>query len=466
VPVTLDSPVEIGGVAVRNRLYRAPLLEHAGQGADAADRLVAELEPAAESGVGLVVQGATPVRGREGRAAPGMTGFDDPDRVASMRALTDAIHDHGGRIFCQLAHGGLRSMEVWHRAYRRERDVAQRTVSDPPWPLRAAEALGFVSFDARPLSTEEVYDLATDFGEAADRAVAAGYDGVHLAGATMGVFQQFLSPFYNDRDDEFGGPLGNRTRFFEVVLEAIRDRVGPDVPVTTKVPAETRAPWWIRDHLTLEEGVRAAERLVGAGYDALVPVTESPFWDHSIIRGEFPERAWGDERFADGYESAFGGPVRARLVELASRIDARGNVFEPAWNAGFCRRVRGRVDVPVLCVGGMRERERMDRLLGDACDMVGVGRPFYAEPRLPARLLSDPGAEAVCENCNNCVVPQAAGEVGVCRTPSVLRERGRLEKAGAYERGGDPDAGAGVDSGPSSDSGTGTEAGPVDWTTY
>jgi hypothetical protein len=194
----------------------------------------------------------------------------------------------------------------------------------------------------------------------------------------------------------------------------------------------------------MAEGVRAAERLADAGYDALVPVTESPFWDHSIIRGEFPERAWDDERFAEGYEAAFGGPTRARLIRLASRLDARGNAFEPAWNADFCRRVRERVDVPVLCVGGLRERDRMDRLLGEACDMVGVGRPFYAEPRLPARLLSDPEAEAVCENCNNCVVPQAAGEIGVCRTPEVLRERGRLEQAGAYERDTGPGAGAGA----------------------
>jgi len=96
--------------------------------------------------------------------------------------------------------------------------------------------------------------------------------------------------------------------------------------------------------------------------------------------------------------------------------------------------VRDRVDVPVLCEGGLRERDRMDRLLGDACDAVGVGRPFYAEPRLPARLLADDGAETACDNCNNCVVPQAAGAPGVCRTPAVLERRGELEREGAYER--------------------------------
>jgi hypothetical protein len=62
-----------------------------------------------------------------------------------------------------------------------------------------------------------------------------------------------------------------------------------------------------------------------------------------------------------------------------------------------------------------------------------MGRPFYAEPRLPARLLDDEGAAVVCENCNNCVVPQAAGEAGVCRTPAVLERAGRLRAEGAYD---------------------------------
>jgi hypothetical protein len=62
--------------------------------------------------------------------------------------------------------------------------------------------------------------------------------------------------------------------------------------------------------------------------------------------------------------------------------------------------------------------------------MVGIGRPFYAEPRLPARLLR--GENALCEHCNNCTVPQATGEPGRCRTPRIVRQRARLEKEGAY----------------------------------
>ncbi|MFC7225808.1 NADH:flavin oxidoreductase [Salinirubellus salinus] len=427
---TLDAPLQVGGLRLRNRLYRAPLLEHAGNGPEAADRLVAELEPAAASGAGLVMQGATPVRGYEGCAAPGMTGFDDPDRVASMRRLTDAVHERGARIFCQLAHGGLRSFEVWHHEHRAAHpDLTQRAVSRPPWPLRVLDAVGVVSFDVEVLSTDAVYALAAEFGERAAWAEAAGYDGIHLTGANTSLFHQFLSPLYNRRDDEFGGDLAGRARFFEVVHDEIS--ANTDLPVVTKVPVETEAPRFL-PHVDWDEGVAACERLAAAGYDALVPVRTTPFWDASIIKGAVPERAWADASLTSRYERAFGGPVRFRAVRALAKLSARRHGFEPAWNADLCRVVRDRVDVPVFCVGGLRERAEMDALLGDACDAVGVGRPFYAEPRLPARLLTG-DARAVCESCNNCVVPQAAGLPGTCRTPSVVRERMRLEREGAYD---------------------------------
>jgi 2,4-dienoyl-CoA reductase-like NADH-dependent reductase (Old Yellow Enzyme family) len=246
----------------------------------------------------------------------------------------------------------------------------------------------------------------------------------------MGIVHQFLSPFYNRRDDRFG----DGARFLELVAEEVRARAG-DVPLMTKVPAETAVPPLVApDRITRERAVGLCARLADGAYDALVPVGSSVFWDMSIVRGSYPAEAWADDRFADGYAEAFGSPLRARLVALGTRVESLFYTFEPAWNADLCRAVRDVVDVPVLCEGGVRERSRIDALLGDACDAVGMGRPFYAEPRLPARLLDSPDARAVCESCNNCAVPQAAGEPGVCRTPGVLRRAGELRKAGAYDR--------------------------------
>ncbi|MXR41989.1 NADH:flavin oxidoreductase [Halobaculum sp. WSA2] len=433
VPVLTD-PLEIGGVTLPNRLYRAPLLEHAGNGPEAVDTLIDELEPAGAAGAGLVCQGATIVRGEGGCAAPGMTRVHDPEFVADLERLTDAIHEHDGRIAIQLEHGGLRSMETWHHGFReRNPDLRQLAVSRPPRPLRLLDRLGFLDYDSHVLTTAECRELAADFGRSAAAAVDAGYDLIHLAGANMGILHQFASPFYNRRDDEFG----DTARFFEAVLAEIRDRAG-DVPVLTKVPAETEAPPGIGPTLSAEDCVRLCERLADAGYDAFAPVNGSAFWDMSVIRGAFPGRSWRDERFREGYVDAFGSRPRAALVAAANWVESLVYSREPAWNADLCRRVRERVDVPVLCEGGIRDGGTIDGLLGDAADAVGMARPFYAEPELPARLLREgaaaDGVAAVCEDCNNCVVPQATGEPGVCRTPMVLRRAGELRRAGAYER--------------------------------
>ena len=490
---SLEDPVSVGGLDVPNRLYRAPLLECAGTNPDTADRLVRELEPAAASGVGLVVQGAAIVRSEGGCAAPGMTRMADPEFVSGLEAVPEAIHDHGGRVFCQLEHGGLRSLEVWHAAHRkRNPDRRQLAVSRPPPLLRALDRAGFLDFDTHVLSTADVYDLAADFGRCAGYAVRAGYDGIHVAGANMGIIQQFLSPYYNRRTDEFG----DGTRFLEAIHDAVREFAG-SVPLVAKVPAETEAPPFVRPRLTLPDGVEIARRLERIGYDGLVPVTGSPFWDMNLVRGKYPERAWAASDLRAGYEAAFGGRLRARLVAAANRLQAWQVEERAAWNAEFCRRVREQVSIPVWCEGGIRSREGIDALLGDttvagteanerepaaergpAADLVGLGRPFYAEPRLGARLLDGDtdgqatreagetgetddrpdgkragagtggieaggieaespenrnGRRVLCENCNNCTVPQVTGARGTCRTPSVVRERARLEKQGVYD---------------------------------
>jgi 2,4-dienoyl-CoA reductase-like NADH-dependent reductase (Old Yellow Enzyme family) len=443
----LESSLDLGGVTVPNRLYRAPLLECAGNGPDAVERLIADLEPAAESGAGLLCQGATIVRpGPGGCAAPNMTYVDDPAFVAELSALTDRVHEHGSRIAIQLEHGGLRSMETWNAAYRAEHpDLDQLAVSEPPLPLRLADRLGLLELSPHVMSTAEVRELAADFGRAAARAVDAGYDAVHLAGANMGIVHQFLSPFYNRRGDEFGDGV----RFLELIHDEVRTRAG-DVPLLTKVPAETEVPPVVRRRLTRREAVGVCRRLADYGYDALVPVNGTVIWDMSVVRGEFPDRAWCDASLAGGYRETFGGRLRRRLVEFGNRLESLVFGFEPAWNAGLTREVRRVVDVPVLAEGGIRERGEMDRLLGTACDMVGMARPFYAEPRLPARLLGASGptpgqsgdgstTRALCESCNNCTVPQAVGEPGVCRTPAVVERVGELRRQGAYDRNRHPD---------------------------
>lgn len=430
---SLTTPVEIGGVRLPNRLYRAPLLECAGNGPDAVERYISELEPAAAAGVGLIFQGASIVTEDGGCAAPNMTRVDKPAFVEQLSHLTDRIHEHGSRIFIQLAHGGLRSLSMWHAEYRADNpDEQQLAVSRPPLQLRIADRLGLIDLNPRVMSTSEVQELAAQFGRAAGHAVDAGYDGIHLSGANMGIIQQFLSPYYNDRDDQFADGV----QFLLAIRDAVREHAG-DVPLLTKLPAETARPPFVRTGRSREEAVIIAQRLDDAGFDAVVPVEVSTYWDMSVIRGRYPERAWEAAELQSSYSAVFGSQRRARAVQALNKLQANAFPASPDWNAEFCRQVREAVSIPVLCEGGIRERSQCDRLLGangdPVCDLVGMGRPFYAEPRLPARILD--GTERVlCESCNNCTIPQAAGEPGRCRTPSVVRKRAKLDQEGTYDR--------------------------------
>ncbi len=432
----LESSITVGGCTLRNRLYRAPLLECAGNGPDTVETLIDELEPAAASGVGLIHQGATIVRADGGCAAPGMTRVSDPAFVSQLERLTDVIHAHGGAIALQLEYGGLRSMEVWHAGYRESNpDLEQLVVSRPPRVLRALDRVGFLELTPRVMDAKTVESLAADFGRAAAHAVDAGYDMIHLAGANMGIIQQFLSPFYNRREDEFGidPETGSGVRFLELVHDEIRDRAG-DVPLITKIPSEAAAPRVLRPRLSDENAVRTAVRLESIGYDGVVPVRCSVFWDMSIVRGAFPARAWRASHLRPGYIEAFGSRPRAIAVAAGNWLQSLKYRREPGWNADLARRVRNSVEIPVFLEGGLRERGELERYLGDAADLVGMGRPFYAEPRLPARLLGGTDeTRVVCEDCNNCAVAQAGGAEGTCRTPSVLRRAGQLRKRDAYD---------------------------------
>ena len=433
----LADPIMLGRHEVANRLYRAPVLEVAGNGPDASTILQRELEPAAAAGVGLVFQGACLVTAQGGRSAPGLSRVHDAAFVQSLRPAVEAVKQHGARLLMQLGHGALQTMEVWHEEYRRTHPrVETLAIAPPPRWLLAASASRVLHFDrVRVMTAEEIDDLADAFGRAAGHAAAAGYDGVHLAGANASIFQQCWSPAFNTRDDAYGGDtIEARSAFFLRVVRAIRHHTPNDFLLTAKIPAETEAPPFVRHHLRPEDTAEIGRVAAAVGLDAIAPVRVGVTRDQATARGAYPAIAWSDARWQAGYRAAFGGRLKVSAIKAANRAAALALPFEPAWNASLCRHVKQAVDIPILCEGGVRSRDEIDHLLGSAAaDMVGMARPFYAEPRLPARLLHDERAAAICANCNNCTIPQLTGALGVCRTPAILARRGQLQKSGAYQ---------------------------------
>ena len=116
----LDTPLRIGSADVRNRLYRAPVLEGAGSGPDAAKQYARQFVANARAGVGLIVQGNSCIY-EEGRTSPGMTLVDTRERVLQLGEMVDAVHREGAAVFLQIGHGGIYAMEGWHHPYAAER---------------------------------------------------------------------------------------------------------------------------------------------------------------------------------------------------------------------------------------------------------------------------------------------------------------------------------------------------------
>jgi 2,4-dienoyl-CoA reductase-like NADH-dependent reductase (Old Yellow Enzyme family) len=416
----LHQPLRIGGTtALRNRLYRAPVLEGAGNGDDCAEAYAKAFVPNAEAGVGLIIQGsACPYE--EGRTSPGMTLVNTRERVQRMAPMVDAVHAAGAAIWIQVGHGGLFAMEAWHEPYASRRTGPLLAPSLPRWWLRPV----FRRAPVHAMSTAEVHALCDRYGEIAAWAREAGYDGMQIASSNAKLPDQFLSPFYNRRTDEFGGSLERRANLLRVIRERVAAHAGADFTCTVKVPVGEKAPPFT-PHTTWDEGLRLAMLCEDIGFDSVTPVGVSVFPDTTLSRGAIP-KFWDNKAMLNRFEKAAPKRFEREVLRAGYVFGGLTAKFEPVWNRSRFQAVKRLVSVPVLAVGGIRTKaEVVDILDADAADLVGIGRPFYAEPDLPRRILGDmaPHEPGLCVNSNRCVPAQMLGMKGLCYNPDVVRVR-------------------------------------------
>jgi 2,4-dienoyl-CoA reductase-like NADH-dependent reductase (Old Yellow Enzyme family) len=413
----LHQPLRVGGATVRNRLYRAPVLEGAGDGDDAAEVYSRHFVDNAQHGVGLIIQGSSCIWG-EGRTSPGMTCFDTREKLMRLAPMVDAVHRAGASIFLQLGHGGIYAMEAWHEPYASVRRGPLLAASPLPWFLRPS----FRGVPIHVMTTDEVRSMAERYGEVAAWARAAGYDGIQLGSANAKLLDQFLSPFYNRRTDEFGGSLERRASILRLIRAAVAQRAGDDFACTVKVPVETAPPGLPR--ATEAEALELARLVQEWGFDAVTPVTVSVFPDTTLSRGDAPDNLRTNKAMARRLRAAAPSAMRRATLKAGFWWGGRRAPFAPVWNRRLFTAVRERVSIPVFAVGGIRTADEVRSILeGGEADMVGVGRPFYAEPDLAARILDGDSGPRLCRNSNRCVPAQMLGMRGVCYNPDVHRAR-------------------------------------------
>lgn len=217
------TPWKVGRIELPNRVVMAPMTRNR---ADAEGVLPASAADyyRQRAGAGLIVtEGAHP--SALGQGYPNTPGMHTDAQQAAWSDIATAVHADGGRIFCQLMHTGRighptllpEGAEVLApSAVAAELDVVTLTGEMVP------------ALEPRAMTLDEIKTAIDDFASAAERAVAAGLDGVELHGANGYLLHQFLCPSTNLRTDEYGGSPVNRARFVVEVVRAVAARIGAD----------------------------------------------------------------------------------------------------------------------------------------------------------------------------------------------------------------------------------------------
>ncbi len=367
----LFEPTIINGMPLSNRFVRSATWEGLatpeGYATEPLTRLLVDL---AIGKVGLIITSHAYVR-REGIAAPGQLGIYSDDHVAPLKRMVDHVHAAGGRVALQVSHGGRYALKL-HDTVR----IAPSSIESK------GEA------QCREMTREEIEVMIESFALAARRAKAAGCDAVQVHAAHGYLVSEFLSPYFNKRTDEYGGPVNNRARFLLEIIAAMRHDVGDSFPLMVKLNAQE----FLEGGYTVEDMLTVASLLENAGIDAI----EMSGGHHveGIFGAYFPAR-----------------PTKASVDERPYYLDE-------------VRRYKQHIRVPLMLVGGIRSWEWANRILSEGyADYISMSRPLIREPGLIARWQSGDTARATCISDNGCFKPGLEGKGIYCTVEAKQREQ-------------------------------------------
>jgi len=347
---TVFEPGAINGMILKNRFVCSAIWNGmAEQDGSCSEKIIDFVAKPARGNVGLVITGGAFVSS-DGHAYPGQAGIHSDALLPGLTAMTQAVHETGGRIVAQLYHGGVFANP-------------QFTGQDPSGASVLNTGDGTLG---KEMTIEQIRSVVVAFGEAAARAKKAGFDGVQIHGAHGYLVSQFLSPFFNHRADAYGGSIENRARLTLEIVQGIRETVGDGYPVMVKINADDFLP----GGFNTDDMLQVAEWLEKAGVDAI-----------ELSGGTILGLATGNPN------TSF------------SRVERNGLYYEDA-----AKRYRERVNVPLILVGGFRSLEESRRVVEQGiADYVSMARPFIRKPDLIKRWESGTSTGSACMSDNDCL---------------------------------------------------------------
>lgn len=345
MPASLKDPLTLPcGQIIPNRLMKSAMTEGLADTYDhATERHQTLYRRWSNGGAGLLISGNVMIDRRYLEKA-GNVVIEDESGMTALQAWAAAGQEGGNQFWMQISHPGRQCAKLNNR----------QPVSASDVQLHLAG--GFAK--PRTLEESEIEEIIQRYATTAGIAQKAGFSGVQLHGAHGYLISQFLSPVTNQRTDQWGGSLKNRARLLLRTITATRERVGVTFPISVKLNSAD----FKKGGFSLDECVKVVSWLGDAGIDLL-------------------------EISGGSYEAPqlMGFTGDADTTELPQRQSTRER---EAYFLDYTQAIRKVATMPVAVTGGFRSRAAMlDALSGDELEMVGLARPFAANPELARGLL-------------------------------------------------------------------------------
>lgn len=399
----LLEPGQIGKVKTRNRLYKSAAGMHTFLDTEfdsMNENSLGFYDALARGGVGILAVEAPTVDFPQGCRWHYRYRMDDDKYIPGMKILVDMIHGHGCPTFLQMEHDG-----PWQNPLF---DNHPATFEGPPIGASARKIDSMADFHRdliRPLTVPEIEVITQKYIDAAERAQKAGFDGVDLNMGSTHITMNFMSPWWNLRDDEYGGTQKKRNKLAIDIVTGIKKRCGDDFPIVVCVNGfecgyllnEPNDKVFNHD-LALE----TMGMLVDAGADALM-IRSS--WLALHVPGFlpdylfFPDTQIPEDKIPPQYYAKERGKAAMKLMTAEAKK---------------------RFNVPVILIGYMTPELGETALEKGEADFIGVNRPLMCDPDMPNKLVAGKAEDIrPCTRCGTCL-DQSEGFLRKCRANAAL----------------------------------------------
>lgn len=407
----LFTPASIGPLTLRNRTIRSAAFESMCPGNAPSEQLLNYHRSVAAGGVGMTTVAYAAVT-RSGLS------FDRQlwmrkEIIPGLRKVTDAIHQEGAAASIQLGHCGNMS----------HKKICGET------PVGACSGFNLYSPTfVRGLQKDELHQLAKAYGDAVRLSKEAGFDAVEIHAGHGYLISQFLSPYTNHRKDEYGGTLENRMRFMNEVMEEVTRAAGNDTAILVKMNMRDG----FKGGMEIDESLTVAQQLVKDGAQALVLsggfVSKAPMY---VMRGAMPIKTL--THYMESWWLKWG-------VRLAGHLMIPTVPFKEAYFLEDALQFRQHIkDVPLVYVGGLVSRKKIDEVLDSGFEFVQMGRALLNEPGFVNRMKEEEQARCNCKHSNYCIARMYTLDMACHQhleetlPPHLKKEIEKLEKEGLYE---------------------------------